>query len=82
MTMPYPPLHQSQTGIIQAVLPGLGSFSGPLQGSVNPQLTTVGGRFKESTSQVCFLNVFQIRISNFWPRKDWKSMIYLKCCRT
>ncbi|KAL2542792.1 Transcription factor bHLH [Abeliophyllum distichum] len=41
-----------QTGTIQAVLPGLGSSSVPLQGSVNPQFSTVGGRLRESTSQV------------------------------
>ncbi|KAL2559136.1 transcription factor bHLH [Forsythia ovata] len=52
MTTPYPPLQQLQTGTIQAVLPGLGCSSGPPQGLVKPQFSTVGGRLRESTSHV------------------------------
>lgn len=62
MSMAYPPLHQSQQGMVQAGLHGLGSPSDVLRRSINSPLTTVSGNFKEPSSQVP--NVWEDELHN------------------
>ncbi|XP_071927166.1 transcription factor bHLH49 isoform X3 [Coffea arabica] len=50
MSMAYPQLHQSQQGMVQAGLHGLGSPSDVLRRSINSPLTTVSGNLKEPSS--------------------------------
>ncbi|KAI3452945.1 hypothetical protein Pfo_009608 [Paulownia fortunei] len=51
MTMPFPPLHPPQPGLIQAGLPGMGNSSETLQRPISLQSTVVCGGFREPTSQ-------------------------------
>ncbi|KAL3510976.1 hypothetical protein ACH5RR_030377 [Cinchona calisaya] len=62
MTMAYPPLHQSQQGMVQAGLHGLGSPSDALRRSINSSLTSVSGSFKEPSSHVP--NVWEDELHN------------------
>ncbi|KAK3031806.1 hypothetical protein RJ639_036958, partial [Escallonia herrerae] len=53
MTMPYPPMHPSQSGVIQTGLPGMGNSSDALRRTINSHLAALSGGYKESpTSQV------------------------------
>ncbi|KAK1297234.1 Transcription factor bHLH49 [Acorus calamus] len=49
--MVHPQLHQSQQGLIQAALPGLGGPSDALRRAITAQLTAMNG-FKEPTAQM------------------------------
>lgn len=52
MSMPYPPMHPSQSGIIQAGLPSLGNSSDALRRTISSQLAVMSGGYKEPNSQV------------------------------
>ncbi|KAJ4710674.1 transcription factor bHLH49 [Melia azedarach] len=49
LPMPYPSLHPSQQGLMQASLPGMGSPSDILRRTINSQLTPMTGGFKDPT---------------------------------
>ncbi|KAL0296806.1 UNVERIFIED_CONTAM: Transcription factor [Sesamum radiatum] len=51
MTVPFPPLHPPQPGLIQGGLPGMGNSSETLQRPMNLQSTLARGGFREPTSQ-------------------------------
>uniref|UniRef100_A0A5B6Z6X0 Putative transcription factor bHLH49 isoform X1 n=1 Tax=Davidia involucrata TaxID=16924 RepID=A0A5B6Z6X0_DAVIN len=51
MTMPFSSLHPSQPGLIQAGLPGMANLDA-LRRTINSQLTTMSGGYKEPTPQV------------------------------
>lgn len=55
VTMPFPALHPSQPGLIQACLPG--NSAETLRRPINLQSTALCGGFKEPTSQVSFINL-------------------------
>lgn len=69
LPMPYPSLHPSQQGLMQASLPGMGSPSDILRRTINSQLTPMTGGFKEPTQVP------------FYPKvdhcKDSKSLIVM-----
>ncbi|XP_059648697.1 transcription factor bHLH49 [Cornus florida] len=52
MSMPFPPLHPSQHGLIQAGLPGVANSSDILRRAINSQMTAMSGGYKESAPQV------------------------------
>ncbi|PSS28933.1 Transcription factor bHLH49 like [Actinidia chinensis var. chinensis] len=52
ITMPFPSLHPSQPGLIQTGLPGMANSSDVLRRSINTQLTSMSGGYKEPTPQV------------------------------
>ena len=54
ITMPFPSLHPSQPGLIQTGLPGMANSSDVLRRSINTQLTSMSGGYKEPTPQVYF----------------------------
>ncbi|KAK9277390.1 hypothetical protein L1049_006933 [Liquidambar formosana] len=62
MTMAFPPLHQSQPGLIQGGLPGMGNSSNALRRTINSQLTAMGGGYKEPTPQLP--NVWEDELHN------------------
>ncbi|KAK4423651.1 Transcription factor [Sesamum alatum] len=51
MTMPFPPLHPPQPGLIQGGLPGMGNSSETLQRPMDLQSALARGGFREPTSQ-------------------------------
>lgn len=53
MHIAYPPLHPSQSGLIQAGLPGMGSTSDLLRRAMGSQMAPMTGGFKDP-SQVYF----------------------------
>ncbi|CAK9186243.1 unnamed protein product [Ilex paraguariensis] len=62
MTMPFPLLHSSQPGLIQAGFSGLGNSSDTLRRTINSQGTAMTGGYKEPTSQVS--NVWEDELHN------------------
>ncbi|KAF8389872.1 hypothetical protein HHK36_024389 [Tetracentron sinense] len=52
MSMAHPPLHQSQQGLIQAGIPGMGKPSDAHRRTINSQFTAMNGGYKEPTTQI------------------------------
>lgn len=61
MPLVYPPVHQSQAGLMHGALPGMGNPSDILRRTINSQLTPMTGGFKEP-SQVA--NVWEDELHN------------------
>lgn len=61
MHIAYPPLHPSQSGLIQAGLPGMGSSSDLLRRAMGSQMTPMTGGFKEPSQ---LPNVWEDELQN------------------
>ncbi|XAR65333.1 hypothetical protein NMG60_11009418 [Bertholletia excelsa] len=67
MAMPFPPMHPSQPGLIQKGLSGMANSSEALQRSINGQLTTMSGGYKEHTPQV----------PNMWGKDELHNVVQM-----